>query len=533
MTEERNESFASKPWHAKISRRGFIGTGLALAGAAGFNGYLPDSLLQAASASAATKKGSFDLSQVKHVVFLMQENRSFDHYFGAYPGVAGFSDRHAIRLPNGNSVFQQPDPANPDGYLEPFHLDTVNTGATTVHSLDHGWEAQHASWNFGAMDGWLAAHMAQDGPINGQYTMGYYTRDDLPFHWALADTFTLGDHYHCSVLGPTTSNRIFWQNGTIDPQGLGGGPILDTTTSPVQTYESGAATLFKAGISFKFYAVPENGNNTWGRFADVQNGPAALTLPATGIGTLFGDGTPGGIGDPANPTPATDPAHPFEEDCANGVLPDVSFLHPGLRQEHPSNTPPQAALGAQQIAEKLDALASNEELWNTTVFVLVYDENDGFFDHVPPPVPNKAEFPEEFVTKVSSQGTGTIGGGWPVGGGFRVPCTIISPWTIGGNIFSGISDHTSCLQFIEAVAAAGGLSGRGPITFPNISPWRRQTFGDLTGALIPGSPRPAPTSPEFDPANRAAFVSARTASAKLPLPPLPGQHQSMPKQPKK
>ncbi|HEX3814991.1 MAG TPA: alkaline phosphatase family protein [Mycobacteriales bacterium] len=534
MTEERNDTFASKPWHAKISRRGFIGGGLAVAGAAGFAGFLPDSLLQAAAASPATHKGSFNLSQVKHLVFLMMENRSFDHYYGAYPGVAGFSDHHAIRLANGNSVFQQPDPSNPDGYLEPFHLDTVNTGATTVNSLSHAWEDQHASWNLGAMDGWLAAHMAQNGPVTGQYTMGYYTRDDLPFHWALADNFTLGDQYHCAVLGPTSPNRIFWQNGTNDPQGLGGGPILDTATIPVQTYESGAATLFKAGISFKWYGVsPGDNEGTWPRFADVMNGPPALSRPAMGVGTLFGDGTPGGIGDPANPTMATDPAHPFEEDCANGVLPDVSFLYPGNNQEHPSNTPPQSALGAQGIAQKLDALASNEELWNTTVFVLVYDENDGFFDHVVPPTPKKADFPEEFVTKLSSQGTGTIGGGWPVGAGFRVPCTIISPWTVGGNIFSEVSDHTSCLRLIESVATAGGLSGRGPVTFPNISRWRRQTFGDLTGALGPGKPKPAPTSPEFDPAVRAAFVTARTDSAQLPLPPIPGRDQTMPVQPKK
>ena len=121
MTDSPTESSLPKPWQAKISRRRFIGTGAALAGAAALAGYLPESLIsRVTAASAATTGSSFDLSQVKHLVFLMQENRSFDHYFGTFPGVSGFSDPTAVKLPNGRSVFQQPDPANPDGYLEPL-----------------------------------------------------------------------------------------------------------------------------------------------------------------------------------------------------------------------------------------------------------------------------------------------------------------------------------------------------------------------------------------------------------------------------
>ena len=118
------------------------------------------------------------------------------------------------------------------------------------------------------------------------------------------------------------------------------------------------------------------------------------------------------------------------------------------------------------------------------MFIINYDENDGFFDHVVPPTPNYAEYPEEFVTLASP--AGTPGGGLPIGAGFRVPAFVISPWSTGGRIFSEVSDHTSCLRLIEAVAAAGGLSGAGPVTFPNISRWRRETFSDLTGALRPG-----------------------------------------------
>ena len=115
--------------------------------------------------------------------------------------------------------------------------------------------------------------------------------------------------------------------------------------------------------------------------------------------------------------------------------------------------------GAQFIASKLEALAANPDLWNSTVFVLDYDENDGFFDHVPPPTPDPRLYPEEFVHVPSPKGT--PGGGLPIGAGFRVPSIVISPWTVGGRIFSDVSDHTSILRLIEAVAAGGGLVDRG------------------------------------------------------------------------
>jgi len=525
LTEERNASFASKSWQAKISRRRFIGTGAALAGAAALAGYLPDNLARVAAA-APKSSSSFDLSQIKHLVFLMQENRSFDHYFGTFPGVVGFSDPHALKLPTGLSVFQQPDPDNPDGWLEPWHMSTITTGAAAVPSLSHNWGPQHDSWDNGLMDGWVRTHIASDSPNNGPFTMGYYTQEDIPFHWAVAQAFTLLDNYHCSALAPTDPNRAFWQNGTNDPQGLGGGPILETVTPPPLHFESGAETLFNAGYSVKCYFTGGS-PSTFPWFANFQSTsilPPQLRTPIiVSSGTLFGDGTPGGIGDPANPTPESVKNQAFEEDCANGVLPDVCWLGT-LASEHPPAIP---AAGANFLAQVLDALAANEDLWNTTAFVLDYDENDGFFDHVLPPTPNQAEFPEEFVTKASA--AGTPGGDRPVGAGFRVPCFIISPWSTGGKIFSQVSDHTSCLQLIEAVTAAGGLSGKGPVTFPNISRWRRQTFGNLTGALG-GSALAAPSSPEFSPTVRAANLAAQTASSKLALPPFPGATQTMPVQ---
>lgn len=123
---------------------------------------------------------------------------------------------------------------------------------------------------------------------------------------------------------------------------------------------------------------------------------------------------------------------------------------------------------------------------------------------------------------------GTPGGGLPVGAGFRVPAWIVSPWTVGGRIFSEVSDHTSGLQLIEAVTAAGGLSGHGPVTFPAISTWRRKTFGDFTRGLRFGALQTAPSNTQFDPATTAANLAAQQTAAKQPMPPRPGATQSFP-----
>jgi phospholipase C len=375
------------------------------------------------------------------------------------------------------------------------------------------------------MDSWLLTHLASDGETNGSFTMGYYTEEDIPFHWALARAFTLADNYHCSVMGPTDVNRLFWEEGGNDPQGKAGGPVIETGGVRDLTYESGPETLYNAGISYKFYqgaGWPQDTITSYfTKFQTPGLVPTALYNAVTSTNTLWGNGTPGGAGNPLNPTAASTPNMGFEEDCANGTLPDVSFIGSmSGYDEHPAAIP---AAGAQFLATKLEALASNEELWNTTVFIINYDENDGFFDHVVPPTPNYDEYPEEFVTLASP--AGTPGGGLPLGAGFRVPAFVISPWTVGGRIFSEVSDHTSGLRLIEAVAAAGGLSGAGPVTFPNVSRWRRKTFSDWTEALRGGRAQAAPTSTQFDASTTAANLAAQQAASLQPMPTRPGADQ--------
>jgi phospholipase C len=498
MTDE--STILSTPF----SRRQLLKGGIGAATGAALAAYLPSSVRKAI---AGATPSSFDLSQVKHVVLLMQENRSFDHYFGTLPGVRGYGDPTALRLPNGNSVFAQPDSDNPDSYLLPYHLNTADSSAQAMPSLSHAWQIQHASWNDGQMDGWLRAHIASDSDTVGPFTMGYYEAADIPFQYALANAFTICDNYHCSVLGPTHPNRYMWMTGTIDPEGLYGGPALDNN-APNGTYywTTYAERLQDAGVSWKCYQQADNyGTNVLEYFRQFIDAPPTSSLyqSAFGVSTLF------------NGQPASNPTMAFEEDCANGTLPTVSWLFPtSVASEHPAYLP---AAGAQFVASKIEALAANEDLWNSTVFILDYDENDGLFDHVPPITPPPGT-PDEFVS-LNSPG-GTPGGGLNVGSGFRVPSIVVSPWTVGGYVYSEPLDHTSVLRFLEQVTG---------VVEPNISAWRRQTFGDYTTAFQP-SGEPAPSIPAASPSATAAELAYQIQQSSLPLPAFPGQSQTPPVQ---
>src|SRR5277367_4014432 len=159
------------------------------AGAAGFSA-LPLSLQKALALPAKTVTGT--IRDVEHVVILMQENRSFDHYFGTLRGVRGFNDPRAVKLPGGNPVWHQPTGTGTD-YVAPFHPTTPVSGSTTapdmgvtfIEDLDHGWQGTHLAWNNGQWDQWV--------PNKTDTTMAYLTRADIPFHYALADAFTVCD----------------------------------------------------------------------------------------------------------------------------------------------------------------------------------------------------------------------------------------------------------------------------------------------------------------------------------------------------
>jgi len=395
------------------------------------------------------------LTDIEHVVIFIQENRSFDHYFGSYRGVRGFAEQ--------SPAFRQPDPANttdpPVGALLPFHLDTSKLNAACTHDITHDWVPQHESWHGGAMDGFVTSRL----PINAgdaALTMGYYARADLPFYYAVADAFTICDNYFCSVIGPTDPNRLYTVAASLDPDGKNGGPLLQTlsTNRPSffgrLTYRTMPEQLEARGISWKVYQTPDASvaNNLLWFFKNFQNPLSPLYRKA------FLPNYPVG----------------FAADALAGTLPQVSWvLAPLVDSEHP---PAPSIFGENDLATIIHALTANPRVWAKTVLFATYDENGGFFDHVPP-LTAPPGTPGEYVTAPPVPDPSVIGNppvSGPIGLGFRVPLLVISPFSRGGLVASDRFDHTSLLRFLETRFGA---------EVPNLSAWRRGVVGDLTSAL--------------------------------------------------
>lgn len=429
-----------------------------------------------------------DLGAIEHIVFLMLENRSYDHYFGTYPRGRGFDDhpRHSL------GVFAQDYPdgtkLSPRKKLLPFHLNPA-IGENCTNDLTHNWGPQHESWNHGKMDRWVKTHTAKanEGNPDGAMTMGYYTRRDLPLHWALADHFTLCDGYFSSILGPTHPNRLMANTGMIDPTGHHGGPITETNPSidPNFLWTCDWSTvqehLEDKGVPWKVYHPSNHG--TTGKYARLSKFPTwdpSIYDAESPYILLLSDHVLPYFKAYKNPKSElhrkafrpTFPNH-FLADIRSGQLPAVSWIIPPLGfDEHPSSPPERGMWFTQAV---LDALTSNKEVWSKTALFVMYDENDGWFDHVPPPTAPRGT-PGEWLTstKHSSQHQAIRG---PLGLGVRVPMLVISPFSRGGHISTEVFDHTSQLKL---------LSERFGIEVPNVSKWRKETVGDLTSALFRG-----------------------------------------------
>ena len=514
----------------KVDRRTIL-RGL---GAAALSGALPDSIRRALAIEPKIVTGT--IKDVKHIVVLMQENRSFDHYLGSLRGVRGFDDPRAVTLPSGNSVFEQPHGTST---LLPFRPPQPFLGSQFVGDLAHNWSDQHNAWDNGNNDGWVAA--------KGIETMTYLNRGDIPFQYALADAFTVCDNYHCSIMGPTDPNRYYmwtgWdgQNGTqpdtvqqpfsgatpgtfqlvAGPSTgngvLPGGPVVnndeqgyDWLTYPEQ--------LEAAGVSWKIYQdiglgltpaqfegftdnpfIGNFGDNSLLYFLQYQNaqpGSALFEKARTGTNLFNGGAFNGGS-----------LFQQLQSDVKNNTLPEVSWVvAPQAYCEHPTFPP---NWGASYISNVLDALTSNPEVWASTVLIVNYDENDGFFDHLIAPTPptspagglSTVDTVNELYPGVPGDASFAPG---PYGLGARVPCFVVSPWSRGGWVCSQVFDHTSVIQFIEK---------RFGVTETHLTPWRRAISGDLTSAL--NFRRADPVPPELP--NTDNFVSFVSGGALTPV----------------
>lgn len=466
---------------------------------------LPAILEKAWAIDARVSAGN--INDIDHIVILMQENRSFDHYFGAMKGVRGFSDRFPIPLQGGRTVWRQSYTKGEPREISPFPLNTTQTfGHIRIEGTPHNWADAQYAWDNGRMSNW---------PDQKQpHAMGYYAQSDIPFHWALAEAFTLCDAYHCSFQGGTNTNRLFHWTGTNDGEGRAGGPSISNShdTLPDKaplarepyTWMTYPERLEAAGVSWKIYEdMADNFDDN----------------PLVGF-KAFRDSIAGLKG--ANPALAekghsTQHIDALRADVIAGRLPSVSWIiAPAKDSEHPGPSSP--AQGADYIARVLDALTANPDVWGRTALLVNYDENDGFFDHVPPPAPptrgsdgallgwSSVDLSGEYHLKPdpadkSAERADLIGR--PYGLGPRVPLFVISPFARGGWVNSEVFDHTSVIRFCEV---------RFGVVDPGISAWRRAVCGDLTSCFDfknPNAPLPK-LPPTSDAASRAAALPGRT-----------------------
>jgi phospholipase C len=467
------------------------------------------------------------IADVEHVVILMQENRSFDHYFGTLNGVRGFGDRFPIPVPDSPGIarktvwFQSTGGVAPSPtVVAPFRLDTQQSFAVMrVTGTPHTWPNAQAAWDDGKLHEWPR--------FKTDRAMGYYTRDDIPFQFAMAEAFTLCDAYHCSFHGGTNPNRLFQWTGTNDPLATGHGPAMTNDFDNLEHDPAGgyawvtyAERLQAAGISWQVY------QNMADNFTD--NPMAGFRAYRDAVA-----GLPGSLAALRDRGLSTRDLDLLTDDVIHDRLPQVSWVvatEDG--SEHPDPSSP--AQGAAYTARVLEALTANPAVWSKTALFVNFDENDGFFDHVPPPAPPSivSLAPRELAGASTVDTTGeyheiqppgidparTVPLHKPYGLGPRVPMYVISPWSKGGWVSSEVFDHTSVIRFLER---------RFGVTEPNISSWRRAVCGDLTSAFdfsdLDGrrflDDLPDPT----EPAARARALHDTTTPPTPAMPALPEQ----------
>ncbi len=512
------------------SRRDFLKKAALLSSVFGAENVIPMSIQKAMAINAAPGSTYKDAA---HIVFLMQENRSFDHMFGKLKGVRGFNDPRAKTLPNQNKVWLQNDEKG--NTFAPFHVDINKTKITWQGGLPHSWSDQVAARNKGKYDKWV--------PVKSLMTMAYYQREDIPFYYAMADAFTICDHHFCSSLTGTTPNRLFFWTGTIRPD-QSANSVAAVNNAQAESrdnvfvdWQTFPELLEDNGVSWKVYQnelwtsnLPEGEIDDWlGNYGDNpleyvkrhqvklsayfrkngdQTSHPALSAEevlakynqlspkeknlidkafSTNINhpdylelTPFTFTNEAGKEDSLN-IPKEDIFKNFRKDVDAGRLPTVSWLVAPQRFSDHTSSP---LYGTWYVSEAIDILTKNPEVWKKTIFILTYDENDGYFDHLAPFVPPK---PEDIATGKTSKGLEA----WadyeykknsPIGLGYRVPLLVASPWSKGGYVNSQVFDHTSSLMFLENFLSQ--KTGK-TIKSKNISPWRRAICGDLTSIFRP------------------------------------------------
>jgi phospholipase C len=364
----------------------------------------------------ATSALKGDKIPLDHLVLVMQENRSFDHYLSG--------------LTHGGVDVASPTVTNlaPDGTpIQRFHASEYCISS----DVNHEWDGDRTQFNGGKMDGFAISNATPDDPT-GHRAMGYMTEEDLPFYYDLARTFAISDRHFCSAPGNTAPNRMYFatasSRGATDSQDL---PQTDKNGVPLENFYSLVA---HAGIKWKFYSAGGT--------------PQLGSLIATNANFL------------SEATANFGSIEDFYADAAAGTLPQVSYIDEAttddktcLSNEHPTKSP---QLGQRFIANVVNALMASPN-WKSSALFVTWDEHGGFYDHVYPPhaCPPDDFPPVAYVNQkmVNKDGAFDIYGP-------RVPLFVVSPYVKRGHVSHHVSDHTSILRFVETRFNLPALTAR-------------------------------------------------------------------------
>ncbi len=329
---------------------------------------------------------------IEHFMVLMQENHTFDNYFGTYPGADGFPKNACQKI----SV-DKPS----KGCIKPLHL-----GERAILDLGHSKRVFEQQFNGGRMDGFVDAHRRDTGRVD-ENVMGYYDDRDIPYYWNLADNFVLFDRFFTSAAAGSVQNHMYWVTGTPgnpDGESIPQGGFGDLPTIFDRLEES--------GVSWKFYVQNYDPQITFRTPGTGDRASQMLWAPLLAYGRY--------LDDPRLNSKIVD-LDEYYEDLRKGTLPSVAYMVPSGASEHP---PGRIQAGERFIRGLVNALMRSP-YWEKSAFMWTYDDWGGFYDHVPPPQVDK------------------------YGYGFRVPSLLVSPYAKKGRVDSTTLDFTSILKFIE------------------------------------------------------------------------------------
>lgn len=405
--------------------------------------------------------GPQGLKRIGHIIVLMQENHSFDNYFGVLPYMHG-SPYHPPAKAGGpckagdHKCVDGLTCSRIHGRLDCANSNPTGHGGQVVRSFhetkycsadpDHGWIGAHREGNYEDPNSLVARNNGFVRINDGNpTTMGYYTQDDLPYYYKLAETFAISDREFSAVRGPTLPNRMYLLAATSFGH-LATDRLDDTPPTP-DGYKPITGTIF--GLLDRHH-VP------WAEYFQ----PGGLLTPPRPYGKLF-----------RNPkSPNFRPLKDFFTDVAAGRLPPVVFID--LKQhEHP---PLDIRRGEFDAAHVVNALRKSSA-WANSVLIITYDEDGGFYDHVAPPPATSpdgippgacADLSDPPASKIPGRGAhcswshreqemlcGMARAGEPCADftqeGFRVPLIVVSPFARPHYVSHVTRDQTSILNFIE------------------------------------------------------------------------------------